>query len=49
MVKSKLTNFFQQNTAETNDRVVEPVCHADPGGIEFWIACDECSDKQQRP
>ena len=32
--KSKITDFFQQNTAETNDGIVELVCRVDPGGSE---------------
>ena len=35
--KRKITQFFHQTTAKTNDGVVEPVCRADPGGsdVEF--------------
>ena len=46
--KSKITDLFQRNTAETNDGVVELVGQADPGGseVEFQVrelsspACD---------
>ena len=48
--KCKITNFFQQNTAETNDGVVEPVSRADPGSSDVELqdrelsspAYDEC-------
>ena len=54
MAKHKITDFFQQNMVETNDGIVEPVYHADPGGSDVELqdrelscpACDECSDKQ---
>ena len=50
----QITDFFQQNTAETNDGLVERVSLADPGGSDVELedrelpspACDECSDKQ---
>ena len=37
MTKHKVTQFFHQTTMKANDRVVEPVCSADPGGcdVEF--------------
>ena len=46
--KSKITDLFQRNTAETNDGVVELVCRADPDGSEVelqdrelsFLACD---------
>ena len=37
MVKSKIIDLFQRNTAETNNGVVEPVCRADPGGSEVEL------------
>ena len=43
MVKSKITNLFQQNTAETNDSVVELVCRADRGGSEVELRDYELS------
>ena len=53
MAKRKITDFFQRNTAETNDSVVEPGCHADPGGsavelqhCELSFTCDKCSDRR---
>ena len=35
--KSKITDIFERNTAETNDSVVELVCRADPGGSEVEL------------
>ena len=32
--RSKITDIFQRDTAETNDGIVELVCGADPGGSE---------------
>ena len=33
--KSKITDLFQQNTAETNDGVVELVCWANPAVVKL--------------
>ena len=52
--ETHIIDFFYQNTAETNDGIVEPVCCADPGGSDVQLQhhelsspdCDECSDKQ---
>ena len=41
MAKCKIINYFQRNTAETNNGVVEPVGRADPGGSEVELQdCD---------
>ena len=37
MAKSKITDFFQQYTAEANDGVVELVRRADPGGSKLEL------------
>ena len=37
LAKSKITDLFQRNTAETNDGVVELVCRADPGGSKVEL------------
>ena len=50
----KITQFFHQTTAKTNDGVVEPACRADPGcsDVEFpdrellSTAGDECSAEE---
>ena len=52
--KRKITQFFHQTTAKTDDGVVERVCCADPGGsnVEFpdrellSPAGDECSAEE---
>ena len=36
-MKSKITDLFQRNKAETNNGVVELVCRADPGCSEVEI------------
>ena len=41
--KSKITDLFQRNTAETNDGVVELVCQSDPGGSEVELQDRELS------
>ena len=51
--KRKIAYFFQWNTRETNDGIIEPVCRADPGSSEVELqdcklsslACDDCSEK----
>ena len=53
-VKSQITEFFQRNMVESNDGVVQPPCHVDPGGGEVDFqdcelsspALDECGYKQ---
>ena len=42
-VKSKITDLFQWNTAETSSGVVEPVCRVDPGGSEVELQDCELS------
>ena len=43
VAKSKITDLFQRNTAETNDGVVELVCQADTGGSEVELQNRELS------
>ena len=51
---SLITEFFQPNTAEANNGVVQPLCGVDPGGSEDEFqdselsspALDECGDEQ---
>ena len=42
-VKSKITDLFQWNTAETSSGVVEPICRVDPGGSEVELQDCELS------